>query len=302
MKHKKTLTALGTFTMTAAAITYIEKRILDALFARDDKLIGEDREGKRYEYAWFNEQAPKSIYLMAQDNVQLHAHYFAQPSPTHRYMILFHGFHGYVKELSYEARHFYELGYHLIMPDMRGHGMSGGAMITMGILEHQDACAWIRYVYHMDPKAKLYLYGVSMGAATTLMALAEPEGVHIKAAISDCAYTKAIDVFDSYLSKRLHFPYQWYLHASNDFLYHRTHISIKESKPIECVERITTPVLFIHGDQDDLVPYGMMQELYDQARCPKEQLTIHGAAHALASSKDPECYWSHVDAFLARWQ
>lgn len=300
MKHKKAAALLGTFTLTSIAAASIEKRILEALFARDDKIIGEDRPGKLYAYEWFDAMKPADIYLMAKDKVQLHAHYFAQKQNNHRYMILFHGFHGYVKELSFEAKHFYEMGYQLLMPSMRGHGMSGGAMITMGLLEHQDACQWIRYLKQMDPKAEIVLYGVSMGAATTLMALAEPEGAWIKAAISDCAYTKAIDVFDFYLSQHLHLPYRWYLYASNDFLYHRTHISLKESKPINIVDQITTPILFIHGDGDDLVPFSMMQQLYDKATCEKEMLCIPNAGHALASSKDPITYFTHVDAFLAK--
>lgn len=300
MKHKKTVAIAGSFAAITLATTFVEKCILDALFARDDKIIGEDRQGKLYAYEWFDAQNPKSVYLLANDKVQLHAHYFPQAVNNHKYMILFHGFHGYVKELSYEAKHFYELGYQLLMPNMRGHGMSGGAMITMGILEHKDACQWIRYINHMDSKAEIYLYGVSMGAATTLMALAQPEGNLVKAAISDCAYTKAIDVFDTYLKGRLHIPYRWYIYASNDLLYHRTHISIRDSKPVDSVARIKTPILFIHGDQDDLVPYEMMQQLYDAATCEKEQLTIPGAKHALASSKDPKTYWSHVDVFLQK--
>lgn len=301
MKHKKTALALSTVTLTGVVATALEKKIIDALFARDDKIIGEDREGKLYEYEWFDTQAPKSIYIMAKDKVQLHAHFFAQKQNNHNYMILFHGFHGYVKELSYEAKHFYELGYNLLMPSMRGHGMSGGAMITMGILEHQDAREWIRYIKHMDPKANIYLYGVSMGAATTLLTLAKPEGAFIKAAISDCAYTCAIDVFDFYLSMHLHIPYRWYLYASNDFIYRRTHISLKESRPIDTIDQIKTPVLFIHGDEDDLVPYSMLDELYQKAACPKEQLTIPHAKHALASSQDPKTYWAHVDTFLEKY-
>lgn len=298
MKHKKTWLAAGALASLTGIALYGEKRILEALFARDDKVMGEDREGKLYEYAWFDEKKPESIYLIAKDHVQLHAHYFPQPNATHRYMILQHGFHGYVKELSYEAKHFYEAGYQLLMPSMRAHGLSGGALITMGLLEHEDTCMWIRYLRAMDPKAEIYIYGVSMGAATTLLALAEQEGVYVKAAISDCAYSTAIGVFDSVLKKRLWIPYEWYLYASDDWIYRRTGIMIRESRPVDIVDKITTPVLFIHGDADDLVPCEMVDALYARAICEKERLIISGAGHALASSKDPKTYWERVDHFL----
>lgn len=298
MKHKKAMMLAGGIGALSALTLYGEKRILDALFARDDKVMGDDREGKLYEYAWFDAMKPESIYLIAKDQVQLHAHYFPQPTNTHRYMILQHGFHGYVKELSYEAKHFYEKGYQLLMPSMRAHGLSGGALITMGLLEHEDTCMWIRYLRSMDPKAEIYIYGVSMGAATTLLALAEQEGVYIRAAISDCAYATAIGVFDSVLKKRLRIPYEWYLYASDDLIYRRTGIMIRESRPVDIVDKITTPTLFIHGDHDDLVPCEMVDALYERATCEKEKLIIAGAGHALASSKDPKTYWEHVDAFL----
>lgn len=298
MKHKKSAIALGTIATLGMTTMLAEKRILDALFARDDKVMGEDREGKRYEYAWFDAMQPQSMYIIAPDKVQLHAHFFPQPNPTHRYMILQHGFHGYVKELSYEARHFYEAGYQLLMPSMRAHGLSGGALITMGLLEHKDSCLWIQHLLELDPLAEIYMYGVSMGAATTLMALSTETGRHIKAAISDCAYTTAIDVFDDVLSKRLRIPYHWYLYASNDLIRMRTNISIRESRPIDLVHQISSPVLFIHGDADDLVPFSMLDELYQAAGCEKEKLVISHAGHALASSIDPQTYWSHVDAFL----
>lgn len=290
----------GSIATGILAFGCIEKRILSKLFARDDKVMGEAREGKIYAYDWFDAMKPESMYMISEDRIQLHAHYFPQANNNHRYMILQHGFHGYVKELSYEAKHFYEAGYTLLMPSMRAHGLSGGAIITMGLLEHKDTCQWIDYLMRMDPKAEITIYGVSMGAATTLMALAQPNGKHVKAAISDCAFSSAIDVFDGVLAKELKIPYKWYLHASNDLIYHRTGISIQDARPIDIVDQIQCPILFLHGDEDDLVPSYMMKQLYAKATCEKEKLMIHGAKHALSSSVDPALYWSHVDAFLAK--
>ncbi len=288
----------GAIGIGTAAGVYAERKILSMLFERDNALVKEARNGKRYENEWFDKQHPKHCYISAEDGVRLHAYAFEQSVNTHQYMILFHGFHGYVKELSYEAKHFYERGYHIWMPSMRAHGLSEGAMITMGILEHLDACRWIKEIRTQDPKAQIALYGVSMGAATTLLALAKEPYDFIKAAIVDCPYARLIEVFDFYLSQHLHIPYRWYLETSNDLIYRKTKISLKDARPIDVVDQIQTPLMFIHGDQDDLVPYSMMDELYEKATCPKVKLTIPDAAHALSSSTDPITYWKQVDAFL----
>lgn len=302
MKHKKKLvTAATAFGITSAAALYAERKILSSLFERDDQWMKGARDGKRYAYEWFDDKGANHRYIEAHDHVRLHAYELPQSIPTHRYMIMLHGFHGYVKELSYEAKHFYEMGYHLILPSMRAHGMSEGAMITMGILEHLDVCRWMEEVRRTDPQAQITLYGVSMGAATTLLTLAKPQGEWVRAAIADCPYARVIDVFDYYLSKRLHLPYRWYLYACNELVYHKSHISLKEARPIDVVDQIKTPLLLIHGDADDLVPYSMMDELYQKVNGPKQKLTIPHAGHALSSSYDPDTYWQCVDAFLKRY-
>ena len=65
------------------------------------------------------------------------------------------------------------------------------------------------------------------------------------------------------------------------------------------VEKISVPILFIHGDADGLVPYEMMNRLFDATNSPvKEKFTVEGAGHADAKSTNPTEYFNHVFKFL----
>ena len=60
-----------------------------------------------------------------------------------------------------------------------------------------------------------------------------------------------------------------------------------------------SPILFIHGKKDTLVPVEMAEKLYKEARVPeKKLLLIDGAIHAASSQKDQERYFQTVSDFV----
>ena len=65
---------------------------------------------------------------------------------------------------------YYEMGYNVLLPNNRAHGNSEGNYIGMGWLDKDDIACWVNWINKQDPNAKIILHGVSMGAATTMMA------------------------------------------------------------------------------------------------------------------------------------
>lgn len=91
------------------------------------------------------------------------------------------------------------------------------------------------------------------------------------------------------------------MHISSLVAKIRAGYSLGEASSIEQVKKSKTPILYIHGDQDDFVPYFMMEELYKATNSEKEMLTIEGAGHAKASEVDPETYWTTVIKFTNKY-
>lgn len=228
---------------------------------------------------------------------------------SHRWVILMHGYHDTHESMGAQARRYRETGWNVILPDQRGHGQSEGDYVGWGYDERLDLVGWINYAVRRDPRAEIVLHGVSMGAATVLMATGGPLPAQVKAAVSDCSYTtveaEMRHVVLHGLKKLPGLPVPLPAAALFSLLrrtvLRRKGFDLREVSPVEAVTRSRIPTLFIHGTGDRLVPPEMMSRLYHAARCPKAFLWVPESEHALALGTDPDLYWSAVDTFLAEY-
>lgn len=259
------------------------------------------RAGRR----WMNEHVRrKDIFLMSRDGLQLHANYIKASDPDcHRYAICVHGWKDSAESVGVYARHYYEeYGMSVLLPDLRGHGASEGRYIGMGYHDGQDVIQWANAIVTMDPKAVIILHGISMGAATVLMASGGALPANVKAVISDAAYTSAMEEF-YYEYRRLPrkqriLPPELILPLVRGVCLTRAHYDLEKASPEEAVRHAQVPILFIHGDADDFVPSSMMPKLYHAATGEKDFLWVHGAGHVASVTIDPDKYWSKVASFL----
>jgi fermentation-respiration switch protein FrsA (DUF1100 family) len=72
---------------------------------------------------------------------------------------------------------------------------------------------------------------------------------------------------------------------------------IEETTPAEAVARSRTPIVYLHGDDDDFVPHAMSVECFNATRAPKKLVTIEGAGHGLAFPQNPEKYVESLREF-----
>ena len=140
-----------------------------------------------------------------------------------------------------------------------------------------------------------------MGAATVAMTSGEELPINVKAIIADCGYTSVWEQFSYQLDTLFSLPEFPILNVSSLVGQIRAGYSIKDASAIEQVKKSKTPILYIHGDQDDFVPYFMMEELYNATSSAKEMLTIKDAGHAKASEIDPETYWTTIYNFTNKY-
>ena len=142
-----------------------------------------------------------------------------------------------------------------------------------------------------------------MGAATVMMASARPDmPVNLAAVVEDCGYTSATAMFSMQLKSMFNLPSFPIIDCMDFMSRQKTGTALSKAAPIEAVRQTKVPMLFIHGDADKLVPYTMMQELYDASGAPaKEQLTVKGAGHAEAKAADAAMYYRTVFAFIDRY-
>ena len=240
-------------------------------------------------------------YITSSDNLKLHSYKIQNEIPSNKWVITVHGYTSEGLNMSTYAKKYYDMGYNVLIPNLRAHGSSDGDYIGMGWDDRLDIISWIDVILNENPDAEIVLHGVSMGAATVTMTSGEDLPSNIKAIIADCGYTSVWDQFSYQLDDLFSLPEFPIMHISSLVAKIRAGYSLGEASSIEQVKKSKTPILYIHGDQDDFVPYFMMEELYKATNSEKEMLTIEGAGHAKASEVDPETYWTTVIKFTNKY-
>lgn len=259
-----------------------------------------ERDHEKAEAAFL--QLPQEIVtLHTPDGARLFGRVLRPRKPNGRTMLLCHGARSSGKgEYCFMAPALLDAGYALVIPDHRGCGESDGKYMGYGTHESKDTFLWVDYAKAHFPENRLYLLGISMGAATVLMMSVHAEDSAIGGIIADCPYTSAWEEFSYQMHASFHLPDFPILPLCDLYCRLFCGYRFRDASPLEAVKQAKKPILFIHGDADDFVPTFMQDILYDACSAPKEKLTVAGAVHARSYYQNPSRYQAAVRAFIER--
>ena len=226
---------------------------------------------------------------------------FYENEGSNLYAISCHGFTGDPSQNSIFTKRFYEMGYNVLLPYLRGHGKSEHEHCTMGWLDRFDIIDWVNFIIQKNPEAKIVLHGASMGAATVMNATGEELPSNVICCIEDCGFTSLWELYCNQIKGMTKIPPEIILTLVNPALKSKLGFEFKENSPLEQVKKSKTPTLFIHGDKDTVVPFEMLERLYNAAGCEKEKLVVKDATHAAAGYVYPEIYWEAISNFTAKY-
>lgn len=222
------------------------------------------------------------------------------PDGRRRVAVLVHGFsYCLLGQIKY-ASLFHEMGFDCVLYDHRNHGLSGHAPTTMGALEAKDlatVCAWARERFGED--AVLGTLGESMGAATVMLHAKNDQ--RLAFVVEDCGFSDLRRELAHVMRTRFHLPVYPALPIASLLFRLRGGVFFRDVQPVSAVKDCAhVPMLFIHGDADELVPCAMMQACYDAKAGEKEAWLVPGARHADCFRADTQGYRAHLRAFLSR--
>ncbi len=250
---------------------------------------------------WYNAINPDDTVLMNEKGERLLSKIIPQDNFSHRWLIAVHGYTSRPRAMARQAIHFYKDGYNIIMPCQRAHRNQEAKFTSMGHYEKYDIVAWINYIVSLDPEAEIVLLGISMGSATVMLTTGEVLPENVKCCIADCGYTSCYELFKLSIRKEAGLPPFPFLGAANAFSTLFLGWNFRKCSPVDAVSVSDTPTLFIHGTEDKLVPFSMMEELYNSCNAEKEKLACPDSGHDEACSNQPEMYWEAVDSFTGRY-
>lgn len=224
--------------------------------------------------------------------------WYLPPSGRDTTIVMTHGLFRSRYELLERGVELWRRGHGVLLYDLRRHGRSPAPFATIGYEERHDVAAAVAFARSRTPDGRVVLFGVSMGAAATLLATAELDG--IAAVVAESSFLSLEHTFYHHV-RRMRAPIYpfgpillWATAARLGYM--PSSFDVRAA-----VARIDSPILFIGGTMDDRMPIEtVLDPLYAAAPSPrKRKHIVEGATHGHAYSADPAGYMRAVDEFLA---
>jgi len=200
----------------------------------------------------------QEVWVTAADGPRLHGWYL--PAPYGSTLLLFcHGNAGNISHCLDNIARLLREGISVYIFDYRGYGLSEGSPSEKGLYRDAEAAhAWAEAKARAEGW-RLVVFGRSLGGVAA---------VHL-AARGGCAGAILESTFTNLGAiARIHYP----LPLLPGWLARRF-------DSLGRIGGLCCPVLLVHGECDDIVPYALCRELYAAAPEPKDFLTIPGAGH-----------------------
>ena len=245
----------------------------------------------------------EDVYIKSHDGLKLHAKYYhkVDGAPV---IIKVHGYNGCpLRDFCGGGVEDLDKVYNVLLIDQRAHEYSAGKATCFGIKEKYDVCDWARYIVKRFGKnTKIVIYGISMGAATVLMASAMKRlPKNVVGVMADCSYSSPKEIIikvateDMHLPGKLCFPLIW-LGAR---IFGR--FNLTSDSPVKAVRKNKLPLLIVHGLADTFVPYYMSEKIYAEATTEdKKLLLFKGAGHGISYMNNRDVYIAEMESFLSR--
>lgn len=211
-------------------------------------------------------------------------------------VVLVHGLGGSRTDMLDRAFVFAAHGYHTLLFDLRNHGESDGTVTSLGYSEVDDVRAALAYLQTRPEvdMSRVALVGHSMGGATVLRAGARiPE---VAVVVSEAGYQSVESIAGhiiTILTGRAPWPMMMW------FVDQEAGVPASEVNGLQDVAQIAPrPLMFVHGEQDNIVFLSDSQAMYEAASDPKALYVVPGADHVNLVSIDLEGYAENVVSFL----
>ena len=251
----------------------------------------------------FNSLEKEDITVNSNFGYKLSGTYILNKTQTQDTVVIVHGITGSRWESMKYADIYLNLGFNVLIYDSRYHGKSGGNNISLGYFEKYDLDNCVKWVRKRNPSGIIGVHGESLGAATALLqANMNEKSKDVKFYVVDCAFSDLPQLFDIRLKdetkKYSRFVDKGIIFFSSMVALYKSGFSLYSISPIKAISNVETPIMFVHGADDDLIPPTMSMDLYMEKTGSKYLYIAPNAGHAQSYLHNKEEYASKVTYFL----
>lgn len=207
------------------------------------------------------------------DGLELHGWYTPARDADKPLILFFHSNGSNMKGFYPKAKVYIDKGFGAFLCEYRGYGGNPGEPSEQGLYNDAQACLFALKAKGHEPSGIVY-YGHSLGTGVAVdLASKYPP----RALILESAYSSVIDMAKFRYGW---YPVQWMLLDKFD-----SHAKI---------DKIKSRIFFVHGEQDETIPFTSGTKLFDKAVQPK-------AFHAIANGRHTDLYRLGAGDIVANW-
>ena len=222
------------------------------------------------------------VYLTTADGLRIHAWHVPGESDTTLLWM-----HGNAGNISHRVDNIVALnrltGLGILIVDYRGYGLSDGSPSEKGLyMDAEAAFAYLTSEIGLDPAQDIVLFGRSLGVGVA----AEMATLHaVRCVILESGFTSIMGM------ARATRP-DWLANVLTVFIGARYDTLSK-------IGEIESPVMIVHGDRDEIVPFQMAEQLFEAASEPKRFHAVRGAVHNDVYERGGAAYFRALKEFIA---
>jgi uncharacterized protein len=220
------------------------------------------------------------VEISTRDSIKLVSWIIPATDSTGRWLLICHGNAGNISEfdrpIHYAGLH--RLGLNLLAFDYRGYGESGGIPSEQGLYRDADAAYEYLRQDRGIPADRIVIFGHSLGSAVAIdLATRLPAAGLIVEGAPTSVPDRGQELYP-------YIPVRW--------------IAASHFGSIGKIKRVAIPKLFLHAEDDDVIPIIHGRRLFEAALPPKTFVELHGR-HGDAFDVDSARYFGSIAEFLA---
>ena len=194
----------------------------------------------------------------------------------------------------------HQAGFNILAFDLRNQGKSAKSFSTMGYFEKRDVIRALDYLQQQKQIESIGIFGTSMGAATSIMAMVDDS--RIAAGVFEAGWANLDDLYSEIIEQHMGLPSYPLLPLTTWMLEQRTGMEMVKLNPEDMLADIAPrPVFIIHCSGDNLIGFSHGERNYAAAKKPKEFWKSPCQMHARAWQSDPEYIEQRVTNYFTKY-
>ena len=236
------------------------------------------------------------IEITAHDNLKLKGVYYPSEKSSNVTVICVHGYTSHAeREWAFPGLFYLSLGYNVLIPYQRAHGLSEGKYISFGALEHLDMLEWVRKINEMNPDDKIIIHGLSMGGGIA-MDLADKDMKNVKGIIADAPSVSIKGFFENIAKEVFKKNSEKVASCAISKFQKEFGVDINNFESVDIVSHSKYPILLSAGSNENMGE--LFAKIKDVNPNTTDIIILPGCNHGNGMYKQTELYQKVIREFI----